>query len=78
MYINNFVEKINIDNSLGQKDIKIPIFKNVKPEEPPYSKLHLVKELNDMNNQLFRLNSQVYSLKKVLLKIKMRLHQLPI
>jgi hypothetical protein len=75
IYINNFVEKINIDSSLCEKDIEIPVFKNVKPEDPPHSKLYLVKELNDMNNQLFRLNSKVYSLKKNSIKNKDEIEQ---
>ena len=76
MYINNFVENINIDSSLSTKDITIPIFNNVKPTAPPTIKIHLVKELYDMNNQLFQLNKNFYNLNKNPIKNKDEIQQI--
>ena len=76
MYINNFVTNINIDNSLSQKDITIPVFNNVKPKEPPLLKIHLVTEFYDMTKQVFQLNNKLYSLNKNPIKNKDEIEQM--
>ena len=76
MHINNFVTNVNIDNSLFQKDISVPVFNNLKPKELPPFKLLLLTEFNDMTKQVFQLNSKLYSLNKNPIKNKDEIEQL--